>query len=291
MYVNDNHHLRRLGRKQGTSVRAGGHAGFFPAGDNQERQSTLHKLSKTSVPSLSLMHALKDLTATILQADPQESSRKLATQINPYTLKQATVESEPGVSFYLPQCKQLRKQKHPIPQRPAQLPIKSFFIVKSNFCPENGLNLTVKYTTALPMHFFPPSVTGKLSSALLQSIWNRSHICFIPLLKTDHFSKYASLTGAAVCHITCTQSKLHKSSNTLLNCCSTWGSSNDTGTPQSYFGLSMRSVSGVLSLQAVRCFFFPCHLPALQLHLRSESHVPSFPARALLPVAKIMKAS
>lgn len=132
-------------------------------------------------------------------------------------------------------------------------------MVKSNFCPENGLSLTVKYTTVLPMHFFPPSVTGKLSSALLRSIWNRSHICFIPLLKTDHFSKYASLTGAAVCHITCTQSKLHKSSNTLLNCCSTWGSSNDTGTPQSYFGLSMRSVSGVLSLQAVR-FFFPLPL-------------------------------
>lgn len=69
MYINDNHHLQRLGRKQDTSVRVGGHAGFFPERDNQERQSTLHKLGKTSVQSLSLMHALKDLTATILQAD------------------------------------------------------------------------------------------------------------------------------------------------------------------------------------------------------------------------------
>lgn len=70
---------------------------------------------------------------------------------------------------------------------------------------------------------------------LVLSIWNRSHICFIPVLKTEQFSKYASLTRAAVCHLTSTLCKLYKSTNILLNCCSTWGSSNDTGTPQKLF--------------------------------------------------------
>lgn len=89
----------------------------------------------------------------------------------------------------------------------------------------------------------------KLSSAIVQFMWNRSHTC-LWALETGSFTKYASLTGAAVCHLASTLSKLHKSTSILLNCCSPWRSSNDTGTPQNYLRLSVQSISKVLSLQA-----------------------------------------
>lgn len=134
---------------------------------------------------------------------------------------------------------------------------------------------TVKCATGLSMHFFPPSFMGKLSSSLVKSIWNRSDTGFIWVLKTDHFSKYTSLSRAAVCHLASTLSKLYKSTNILLNCCSTWGSSSDTGTPQSYFRLSVRSISEVLSLQAIRVFSTPTCQP-YKLSLRSASHAHHF---------------
>lgn len=137
------------------------------------------------------------------------------------------------------------------------------------------------------MHFFPPPVMGKLSSAIVQFMWNRSHTC-LWALETGSFTKYASLTGAAVCHLASTLSKLHKSTSILLNCCSPWRSSNDTGTPQNYLRLSVQSISKVLSLQATGVLP-PAMCQPYKLRLRSPSHAPPFLSQALLPVIKTMQ--
>lgn len=168
-----------------------------------------------------------------------------------------------------------------------KVPQNLFMVKGSNFCTENGLICTVKCATGLPMHFLPPPVMSKLSSALVQSMWNRPHTC-LWALETDLFTKYASLTAAAVCHLASTLSKLYKSTSIPLNCCSTWGSSNDTGTPQSYLGLSVRSISKVVSLQAIGAPS-PAMCQPHKLRLRSQSHAPSFPSQALLPVIKTMQ--
>lgn len=89
------------------------------------------------------------------------------------------------ISFTLPQYKQLRKPKHPTPDRPHEISLygkgKPFFALKMD-----SLALwSVQWG-------FPPPVMSKLSTVLVWSISNRSHICFILVLKTDQFSIYTS---------------------------------------------------------------------------------------------------
>lgn len=136
-----------------------------------------------------------------------------------------------------------------------------------------------------------PSSIHQLWASLVKHYFSPSGIVHAPALfqsrrQTISVIGPTNRSGYAVAH---TLSKLYWSTNILFNCCSSWGSSNDTGTPQDYFRLSVRSISKVLSLQALK--FISSLVPSPTNSAWDPGCAPWFPSHASLPVTKIIQAS